>query len=176
MSVEWNNLQKDRFITASWDQTIKIVCLPSAPLIGQWTLDRSTSLLTVQAHQSHIYNATWSPTSPTVFATCASDGFLKTFDTRTPQPVHVNRASGEEVLSCDWNKYDDNVLATGGKDKSIRIWDLRAGQKNVGESRGHTLAIRKIQYVLGTFVADSRWSPHQREVIASTSYDMTCRT
>lgn len=25
MSVEWNNLQKDSFVTASWDQTVKIV-------------------------------------------------------------------------------------------------------------------------------------------------------
>ena len=25
MSVEWNNLQKDTFATASWDQTVKIV-------------------------------------------------------------------------------------------------------------------------------------------------------
>jgi len=25
MSVEWSNLQKDTFITSSWDQTVKIV-------------------------------------------------------------------------------------------------------------------------------------------------------
>ena len=25
MSVEWSNLQKDTFVTASWDQTVKVV-------------------------------------------------------------------------------------------------------------------------------------------------------
>jgi peroxin-7 len=27
MSVEWSNLQKDTFVTASWDQTVKVVRL-----------------------------------------------------------------------------------------------------------------------------------------------------
>ena len=31
-----------------------------------------------------------------------------------------------EILSCDWNKYNDCVLATGSVDKTARIWVRRA--------------------------------------------------
>ena len=103
-----------------------------------------------------------------MLATCAADGMLKIFDIRSrdpSRPIQEYRASPDEVLACDWNKYDISTLATGGKDQAVRIWDLRAGRAdNVMDMRGHQLAVRKLQ-----------WSPHDRDALASTSYDMSCR-
>ncbi|RXK38415.1 hypothetical protein M231_04324 [Tremella mesenterica] len=155
--VEWNNLQKETFVTASWDQTVKI-----------FSVDRTTSLLSIPAHNAQIYTATWSPHTPSMLATCAADGLVKVFDIRNrdpTRPVQIFQVAPEEVLSCDWNKYDLSTLATGGKDKSVRIWDMRGGRTEcVGDLQGHSLAVRKVQ-----------WSPHDRNVLASTSYDTTCR-
>lgn len=86
--------------------------------------------------------------------------------------------SGTEVLSLDWNKYRPWIIATGGVDKTIRVWDCRMvkpsgpspdAQENVGgqcenQIPGHEFAVRKVQ-----------WSPHRPELLASASYDMTCR-
>jgi len=78
----------------------------------------------------------------------------------------VFQASQTEVLSCDWNKYEFSTIATGSKDRGVRIWDLRGGRADcAAELVGHTLAVRKVQ-----------WSPHHSDVLASTSYDMTCRS
>ncbi|WRT63205.1 uncharacterized protein IL334_000108 [Kwoniella shivajii] len=190
MSIEWNNLQKDTFVTSSWDQTIKI-----------WTSSRSTSLLTIQAHQGQIYNATFSPHSPSILATCSSDGLINIFDLRSQSsssssssssasasasvakpalsiPAGISTGTGGgfgnpiEILSCDWNKYDPNLLASSDKNGSIKLWDMRSVSNNVNgniERNGrqigkHHLATRKIA-----------WSPHKRDIIASTGYDMTCK-
>jgi peroxin-7 len=90
--------------------------------------------------------------------------------------------SGMEILSLDWNKYRPFTLASGGVDKMVKIWDCRmvkipplgapALQEPVQEVgggceitlSGHEYAIRKVQ-----------WSPHMPDVLASASYDMSCR-
>lgn len=87
-----------------------------------------------------------------------------------------------EILSLDWNKYRPFTLASGGVDKAVKIWDCRMvkipapGAPAVPEPvqevgggveialSGHEYAIRKVQ-----------WSPHRPDVLASASYDMSCR-
>lgn len=84
-------------------------------------------------------------------------------------------ASGTEILSLDWNKYRPFVLASAGVDKVVKVWDCRmiktgadAGQGVGGLCEvslpGHEYAVRKVQ-----------WSPHRPDVLATASYDMTCR-
>ena len=91
-------------------------------------------------------------------------------------------ASAMEILSLDWNKYRPFTLASGGVDKVVKVWDCRMVKvpppgalpvqepmQEVGGAcevvlSGHEYAIRKIQ-----------WSPHRPDLLASASYDMSCR-
>lgn len=96
-----------------------------------------------------------------------------TFTNPLSASVMTVPASGTEVLSLDWNKYRPFVLASSGVDKMIKVWDCR--MIKIGEAGhvggicetqlpGHEYAVRKIQ-----------WSPHRGDILASASYDMTCR-
>ena len=83
-------------------------------------------------------------------------------------------ASGTEILTMDWNKYRPWVIASGGVDKQIKVWDCRMIKLGGTEPQvgglcentllGHEYAVRKIE-----------WSPHRPDFLASASYDMTCR-
>ena len=97
----------------------------------------------------------------------------------------------------DWNKYKSWTLASAGVDKMVKVWDCRmvqlsgrttadAGAGGLGGAGGggppppgygaavggacevhlvgHEYAVRKVQ-----------WSPHRPDLLASASYDMTCR-
>ncbi|KII87335.1 hypothetical protein PLICRDRAFT_142535 [Plicaturopsis crispa FD-325 SS-3] len=179
-SVDWNNIKKDTFASSSWDGTVKI-----------WTPERPRSVMTLHAHQSCVYQALFSPHQPEILATCSTDGTLKLFDLRAPsyasapgtnsftQPLSAAAltvpASGTEVLTLDWNKYRPFVLASGGVDRDIKIWDCRNVKLGPNTEQavggicemhlpGHEYAVRKVQ-----------WSPHRPDVLASASYDMTCR-
>ena len=93
-----------------------------------------------------------------------------------------------EILTCDWNKYNENILVTGSVDKPIRVWvraalpmslfafffsytltpcltyshprsqDLRAPEQELSVLRGHSYAVRRV-----------KCSPHDEHVIASCS-------
>ncbi len=87
-------------------------------------------------------------------------------------PVHVQPpapgqppAAAAEVLTHDWNKYNDSIVATGGVDRILRTFDIRnptGGPLTV--MPGHEYAVRRLS-----------WSPHARDVLISASYDMTVR-
>lgn len=126
-----------------------------------------------------------------MLATCSTDGTLKIFDLRNPAysaspgansftdaisaAVLTVPASTNEILSLDWNKYRQFTLASAGVDKLVKTWDCRmvatvppASEAVSGvcewQVPGHEFAVRKVQ-----------WSPYRPDVLATASYDMTCR-
>jgi peroxin-7 len=167
-------VNKDTFLSSSWDGTIKI-----------WNPNLPQSITTLPTH-SCTYSAQFSPHSPSLLSAVSSDSHLRVFDLRTPAsasnhlvmsiPIHtppravpgVAPSMGippSEALTHDWNKYRDTILATGGVDRMIRTFDMRAaGQGPMAVLPGHEYAVRKLT-----------WSPHLSDVLLSASYDMTCR-
>ncbi|OXH41647.1 peroxin-7 [Cryptococcus neoformans] len=169
-SIEWNNIEKALFVTGSWDQSVKV-----------WNPSRQSSILTIPAHAGQIYSSTWSPHSPTIIATCASDGFIRIWDTRTlPSPIQeifppsaalnpMSSSSAGEMLSCDWNKYTPQLLAFSSQDGGVSTVDLRYISRNAEKMAvrlvgRHSLPARKV-----------KWDPHNGTRLLSAGYDMTCR-
>ena len=88
---------------------------------------------------------------------------MRIWDTNTPQSIHrVAPAHDAEVLTMDWNKYDENMIATGSVDRTVRIWDLRNPSMPMKVIPGHGFAVRRL-----------KWSPHSRSILSTVSYDMT---
>lgn len=70
-----------------------------------------------------------------------------------------------EALTHDWNKYKDTVLAIGGVDTFIRVFDIRYPGSPLSVMEGHQYAVRRVAY-----------SPHLSDGLLSASYDMTVRS
>jgi len=71
----------------------------------------------------------WSPTEATVFASAECGGFVRIFDSRAPNramlshKIHTESSADVNVLS--WNSLVSNLIATGGDDGVLSVWDLR---------------------------------------------------
>lgn len=202
-SVNWNMVDKNTFVSSSWDGTIKVWDQNRENSVmtlftqqhqensGARPNHNQVPLSHQQLHQQNqqintsncVYNASFSPHLPSMIMSCNGASKIQIWDIRLPKPL-VNEFishSGLETLSCDWNKYKSSIIASGGTDKLVRVWDLRMIQKvdqnlpgmpshsvrgpsPLNEMLGHEFAVRKVV-----------WSPHNGEDILSCSYDMTCR-
>lgn len=104
------------------------------------------------------------PQQADIFLSASGDCTVKVFDTRQPRPTLSLSAHQHEVLTADWCKYNDCLLATGSVDKSVKVWDVRAPARPVAVLAGHGYAVRRVLF-----------SPHAETLLASCSYDMTVR-
>ncbi|TDZ35363.1 Peroxisomal targeting signal 2 receptor [Colletotrichum spinosum] len=183
-SVNWNPVTKDTFISSSWDGSIKLASFYPFPSLFSlspttWSPTRDHSLRTLPVGNC-TYSASFQPSNPHVISSVSSDSQIRIFDLRTPAssryhltsmiPVHAAGPSfpssaPAEVLTHDWNKYRDTIIATGGVDRAVRTFDIRnpaAGPVSV--MQGHDYAVRRLA-----------WSPHAGDLLLTASYDMTVR-
>lgn len=144
----------------------------------QWSPTRTNSIATLPVGHC-TYSASFCPSNPALVSAASSDSHLRLFDLRTPSsakyhlvatiPVHALPAAAAdapaEILTHDWNKYNDAVVATGGVDRLLRTFDLRSPARGpLALMRGHDYAVRRLA-----------WSPHASDLLVSASYDMTVR-
>lgn len=78
-----------------------------------------------------------SPAHGDVFLSASGDTTVRLWDLRQPQPTLLLPAHAFEVLTADWCKYNDCIIATGSIDKSIKIWDVRQPQRELTTLFGH---------------------------------------
>ncbi|GER51170.1 stomatal cytokinesis-defective 1 [Striga asiatica] len=85
--------------------------------------------------------------------TAAHDGTVKMWDVRTDTCVATVGRSSSAVLCME---YDDSsgILAAGGRDAAVNIWDIRAG-KQIHKLLGHSKWIRSIRMVGDTVITGS---------------------
>lgn len=164
----------------------------------QWTPERQASLQTIPAHGACVYSALFSPSQPSIIASCSSDGSLKLWDTRTPLPatpaatpgqpalataqLTIAAHPGSEILDLDFNKYDPYLIATASVDRSVKVHDVRAASSSppappATSGIPHVVPHATVATLLGHEYAVRRvaWSPYRRELLATASYDMTAR-
>lgn len=83
---------------------------------------------------------------------------MRIWDTRTGKDVKRIHAHLNEILSCDFNKYE-NFIATSSTDNTIKLWDLRSTiESPIMTLKAHQLAVRKVKF-----------SPYHANILASSS-------
>jgi periodic tryptophan protein 1 len=78
----------------------------------------------------------------------------------------------EAVMTLDWNRHQRNLLASGGADRLVKVWDVvAAGQ---GRREGASGCLTTLSHHRGKVQA-VRWHPDGEDVsvLASASYDRT---
>ncbi|KAF5369936.1 hypothetical protein D9758_001290 [Tetrapyrgos nigripes] len=99
---------------------------------------------TLQPHSNAIFHVSWSQADD-LLATCSGDYYSKISKVSTGQVLHSLRGHSGTVKCAAWSPTNDNLLATGGRDGTVCIWDLRAGENRNAEEPSTVGPVMTIQ-------------------------------
>lgn len=154
--LAWNPLKRGHLISSSDDCTI---CL--------WDITKSDKTLKAlsifRGHSSVVEDVTWHTLHDNEFASVGDDHNLLIWDTRKSDytaPAQKVVASEKEVNCVQFSPFSEFILATGGADQLVKLWDTR----NL-KSELHSFDNHKDE------VFNLNWSPHEETVLASSGAD-----
>ncbi|KAH9913338.1 glutamate-rich WD repeat containing [Epithele typhae] len=123
-------------------------------------------------HTSSVEDLQWSPSEPTVFASCSADQSVRVWDVRTKgrrSVAGIERAHASDVNVVSWNRASTYLLLSGGDEGGIKTWDLRNVKKSgsdapdptpVAAFNWHTAPITSIE-----------WHPTEDSIFAASGAD-----
>ena len=108
----------------------------------------------MSSYAESVRDVQFSPHQPNVFASVSENGTVQLWDVRRQDRCQNQfTAHHGPIFACDWHPEVKTWLATAGRDKAVKIWDL--GFKNVLEYSVATMAS----------VGRIKWRPHSSYLI-----------
>lgn len=100
---------------------------------------------TYQPHFNGIFDIKWN-LDGTLLATCSGDQSTRITSTQTGAITNVLRGHTSTVKCMAWDPYNKSLLATGGRDGAVCLWDLRVS-KHI--QNGETTASAPVMTIFG---------------------------
>ena len=121
-----------------------------------------------ESHTSSVEDLQWSPTEPTVFASCSADRSIRIWDVRIKShrsALTVDAAHEQDVNVISWNRGTQFLLLSGGDDGALNVWDMRSFKPNqtpspVAHFDWHRAPISSVE-----------WHPEEDSIFAASGRD-----
>ncbi|KAJ2384318.1 Protein tssc1, partial [Coemansia sp. RSA 2559] len=134
----------------------KRAAVVSSASVAIWDLGQApepSSIFAVAAQtkaMDDIEAAAWHPTNPDQFST-ADSTCIRTWDIRADtrrahQTTPIECAHSAKIRALDYNPNLPYILASGGDDGSVRIWDLRGPTRPLMEMDNHTHWVYSVEF------------------------------
>ncbi|GAP85790.1 putative DNA excision repair protein ercc-8 [Rosellinia necatrix] len=109
------------FLSTSYDRTLKLWSTKQATLSASFGLG------------SRIYTHAISPIASHLLVACGTQHpAIRLVDLRSGSNIQSLTGHGGAILAAAWSPRHEHVLATGGADGTVRIWDIRRAGALIG--------------------------------------------
>lgn len=128
---------------------------------GVWNVDQRSLV----GHEQSVEDLQWSPNERSVLASCSVDKSIRIWDCRVNPSsacmLTCDNAHESDVNVISWNRQEP-LIASGGDDGFLHIWDLRQFQNKtpIATFKHHT-----------NYITTVEWHPTDSTVLASGGAD-----
>lgn len=154
----WSPFTKGRLISGSNDAKICMWDIEGAKDV------ELNAVRTWSGHSAVVSDVDFHKHSCHLFGSVSDDSSLKVWDLReqseaTPM-LQALKAHDGDANCLSFNPFSEFLLASGGTDNMVHLWDLRCMLKPLHSLEGHEAGVYQVS-----------WSPHCETVLASSSAD-----
>lgn len=109
------------FLSSSYDHTVKLWSSETLQLSASFTLN------------AVVYSHALSPIAQHLIVACAIQGpTIRLLDLRSGASTHSLAGHSGAVLTVGWSPVKEYILASGGTDGCVRLWDVRKSSASLG--------------------------------------------
>jgi DNA excision repair protein ERCC-8 len=119
--VSWYPFDSLAFLTSSFDTTLKIYDSLSLKPTASFPLDSAVYAHSISPIASHL-----------LVACCTQHPTVRLVDLKSGSNVQALAGHHGAVLTAGWSPKDDWIVATGGVDGTVRLWDIRRSASQLG--------------------------------------------
>ena len=122
-AMDWSPVAAGRFASGDCSGQLRVWNQRDGAL--DWAVDAPLAA----GHTDSVEDVQWSPTEPTVLASCGADHAVRIWDIREPTRPMISVAAHEcDVNVISWNRLVSYLMVSGADDGSFKVWDLRKFQ------------------------------------------------
>ena len=121
--LSFNPEEPQQLLVASHERTVRM-----------WDVDQRSQQFTF-ATNAEVRDVQWSPHNRHAFAAGLENGMTQIFDVRqAKRHLALFQAHQGPVYAVEWHPEERGVLATGGRDRAIKVWELETALGSGGPS------------------------------------------
>lgn len=118
-AVQWWPFDTGMFVSASFDHTIKVWDTNQLVPVHQFDLNNRVYAIDICGQAQNLHSAS------ALVAAASDQPFIRLLDLRSTSSAHTLLGHKGKTLSIKWHPQNPNLLASGGFDGEVKIWDIR---------------------------------------------------
>lgn len=121
--LSWSKFKPGVLLSGSDDAKICLWDLNGTPK------DKALDAMEIfEVHKGPVKDVAWSLKHDYLFGSCGGDRYMHIWDLRSPcinKPIQTLMGHRSQINCLDFNPLNEWILATGSKDKTVKLFDLR---------------------------------------------------
>ena len=134
-SIDTNKTaNSEQFVSSSWDLSIKL-----------WNASSPHATNTFVGHTEFIWKVAFNPLATSTFASVSQDKTIQLWDVTKPTATSVIKVN-VPLYSLSWNQVNQHILAVGGQDGSVQLFDTRNTTSPLVSKVIHSASVKEVAF------------------------------